>query len=47
MFVGVASAIVTPRFDSVAMPLWTPEQDQALIAVARWLETPRAPQVFR
>jgi len=47
LFVGVASAIVTPRFDSVAMPLWTPEQDQALIAVARWLETPRAPQVFR
>jgi len=44
---GVASAIVTPRFDSAAMPLWTPEQDQALIAVARWLETPGASQVFR
>ncbi len=29
------------------MPVWTPEQDQALIAVARWLETPSAPQVFR
>lgn len=29
------------------MPVWTPEQDQALIAVARWLETPGAPQVFR
>ncbi len=29
------------------MPVWTPEQNQALIAVARWLETPSAPQVFR
>ncbi|MFO1102277.1 MAG: AAA family ATPase [Methylocystis sp.] len=29
------------------MPVWTPEQDQALNAVARWLETPSAPQVFR
>ncbi|MDP3552565.1 ATP-dependent RecD-like DNA helicase [Methylocystis sp.] len=29
------------------MPIWTPEQDQALTAVARWLETPGARQVFR
>lgn len=29
------------------MPVWTPEQDRALAAVASWLETPRAPQVFR
>lgn len=29
------------------MPVWTPEQDNALTAVARWLETPRGPQVFR
>ncbi|MCX7899260.1 MAG: AAA family ATPase, partial [Methylocystis sp.] len=29
------------------MPQWTPEQDQALGAVARWLETPRGPQIFR
>jgi exodeoxyribonuclease-5 len=29
------------------MPVWTPEQDNALNAVARWLETPRGPQVFR
>jgi len=29
------------------MPVWTPEQDKALAAVARWLETPRGPQVFR
>lgn len=47
MFAGVASAIVTPGFDAVAMPIWTPEQDQALTAVARWLETPGARQVFR
>jgi exodeoxyribonuclease V len=29
------------------MPVWTPEQDNALNAVARWLETPCGPQVFR
>jgi exodeoxyribonuclease-5 len=29
------------------MPVWTPEQDNALNAVARWLESPRGPQVFR
>ena len=29
------------------MPDWTPEQDQALTAVARWLKTDGAPQVFR
>ncbi len=29
------------------MPVWTPEQDNALTAVARWLATPRGPQVFR
>ncbi len=29
------------------MPIWTAEQDQALAAVARWLETPRGPQLFR
>ncbi|MGD9545803.1 MAG: ATP-dependent RecD-like DNA helicase [Methylocystis sp.] len=29
------------------MPVWTPEQDQALTGVARWLETPGARQVFR
>ncbi|RTL82202.1 MAG: ATP-binding protein [Hyphomicrobiales bacterium] len=29
------------------MPVWTPEQDNALSAVARWLATPRGPQVFR
>ncbi len=29
------------------MPSWTREQDQALAAVARWLETPNGPQVFR
>ncbi len=29
------------------MPVWTPEQDKALTAVARWLETPGGPQVFR
>ena len=29
------------------MPDWTPEQDQALSAVARWLKTSGGPQVFR
>jgi len=29
------------------MPVWTREQDQALSAVARWLETRGGPQVFR
>jgi exodeoxyribonuclease-5 len=29
------------------MPVWTREQDQALIAVARWLETRGGPQLFR
>ncbi len=29
------------------MPEWTPEQDQALTAVARWLKTGSGPQVFR
>lgn len=29
------------------MPDWTPEQDQALTAVARWLKTDGGPQVFR
>jgi exodeoxyribonuclease V len=29
------------------MPVWTPEQENALSAVARWLETPRGPQLFR
>lgn len=26
---------------------WSPQQDQALLAVKRWLEDPEAPQVFR
>lgn len=29
------------------MPVWTTEQDQALAAVAKWLEAPGGPQVFR
>jgi exodeoxyribonuclease-5 len=29
------------------MPVWTPEQDNALNAVAAWLATPRGPQIFR
>jgi exodeoxyribonuclease-5 len=47
LFAGVGSAIVTPGFEPHPMPIWTPEQDQALTAVARWLETPGARQVFR
>lgn len=29
------------------MTIWSPQQDAALIAVARWLADPEAPQVFR
>ncbi len=29
------------------MTIWSPQQDAALVAVARWLADPEAPQVFR
>lgn len=29
------------------MPVWSPQQDAALIAVSKWLKDPTAPQVFR
>jgi ATP-dependent exoDNAse (exonuclease V) alpha subunit len=29
------------------MPVWSPQQDAALVAVSKWLKDPTAPQVFR